>query len=295
MGTLTPATGLFPGSDCGFAESDGKLYVATTAKTANGMELNLALGSGKTGITFISVIDPQTVFEMGSSYFPKAKRWRVTPGHEDHVEANYMGQDLSGEPARKCIQCHAVTTGEVAEIPSPEFQGVGCESCHGPGGVHVAAVRAGIASNSRMEKLGSLGAEKLSSVCGVCHRTASDVRNTVKTFALTAKHQPYGLMQSECFKNSGNSLSCLTCHNPHTDANQDTKHYEAACLRCHDPASRNSTLGVGGFVHGKSCKVNPRSGCISCHMPKREILSGGDVGVTMADHYIRVNKANVQR
>ncbi len=290
MGTLTPATGALPDSDCGFVEADGKLCVASPGERANAIELQLALGSGKTGITFISVMDPQAVFEMRSSYFPKKRAWRTTPGHEDHREPHYLGHDYTGETAGKCIHCHAVTTVTTAEVPAHRFQGVGCESCHGPGSAHVKAIRAKDKTAGQMERLGSWGAQRLNMLCGSCHRTAEDAHKLPPNSSLTARFQPYGLMLSECFQKSGDTLSCLTCHTPHTDASPARKMYEAACLRCHSPAAQAPSAPPASAVHGKKCPVNPHSGCIPCHMPQRQALAGSDVETIMADHYIRSYK-----
>ena len=45
--------------------------------------LQYGLGSGKTGITFVSIADKTTLFEMRASYFPKIRQWYVTPGQKN--------------------------------------------------------------------------------------------------------------------------------------------------------------------------------------------------------------------
>jgi hypothetical protein len=104
---------------------------------------------------------------------------------------------------------------------------------------------------------------------------------------MTQRFQPYGLMKSRCFKESHDTLSCLTCHNPHADASADPATYVSACLRCH-PSSASASARASGSATGKPCPVNPRAGCIRCHMPSREVAP--DLPVRMADHFITVHR-----
>jgi len=104
--------------------------------------------------------------------------------------------------------------------------------------------------------------------------------------AHTARFQPYGLMKSRCFQASKDTLSCLTCHKPHSNVSSNKETYEKACLSCHDTSG--STSKTQGQAAVKACPVNPKSGCISCHMPKRGVLPTSDVDTMMADHHIRI-------
>jgi predicted CXXCH cytochrome family protein len=95
-------------------------------------------------------------------------------------------------------------------------------------------------------------------------------------------------MRSRCFLESGDRLSCQTCHDPHSNASTDKKQYEKICLSCHSPArAATASKGVG---LGKACPVNPHSGCIPCHMPKREVTP--DAPIAMADHFIRIHRSD---
>jgi hypothetical protein len=82
------------------------------------------------------------------------------------------------------------------------------------------------------------------------------------------------------------------CHDPHTNVSTDNRHYEAVCLNCHATSS-NSVALVGNSVRGAACPVNPRSGCIPCHMPPRHAFKDSDIPTYFSEHYIRVwgNKA----
>lgn len=177
-----------------------------------------------------------------------------------------------------------------------------------------------------MERLKSWDGKRLTRMCGQCHGNGDDIdpNNTMLT-SQTNRFMAYGLMRSRCFTESGNHLSCITCHDAHgntTTANSANSTvstastaYEAICLSCHTvpgstPARTSNppvadvrgtsttsapvgdsqkTLSSTAEFHAKTvCKVNPRTGCIGCHMPTTEIFPGLGLPTKMADHYIRI-------
>ncbi len=96
--------------------------------------------------------------------------WRRTP----HARAMADAAGPRGTAEVSCLRCHAslvVVPKEAAERLSLDLQGVGCESCHGPGLAHagdpesvglISGVRDGCAEcNFR-------------SLCQVCHNTEGD-------------------------------------------------------------------------------------------------------------------------
>lgn len=238
--------------------------------------VDLALGSGKRGMTFLAVDSPQALTELRVSCFPRRRQWFVTPGQGGPAPPP-VGKVHEGEAARRCIGCHTVALPASGVVPEERFMGVGCESCHGPGKAHVDAA-AFEPKPGAIESLRGLGATRLNELCGKCHRTAGDIDLENEVAAQqTQRFQPYGLMKSECFQRSGDRLSCVTCHAPHQNVETRPAAYERACLSCHGSgpkAGQSSTL----------CPVNPRSGCVGCHMPQRPLMPG----ISMADHYIRV-------
>jgi hypothetical protein len=291
LGKLAPRAGKLPDSQCVIEEVNGGFRVRVPNQKENAEMLQFALGSGKTGMTFISVMNPYTIFEMRGSYFPHSRTWYLTPGQKG-IFPDDLGVDHINDVAQKCIQCHAVTTDPIRLTPEPKFYGVGCESCHGAGSRHIAAMQTG-QKPSEMEKLGTVGATRLNELCGKCHRTAAEVDKLKPSPAHTARFQPYGLMKSRCFQESNDTLSCLTCHQPHTNVSSNRLTYEKACLSCHDNSASASNTQKQ-VVTGKACPVNPRTGCIPCHMPKREVLPTSDVDTMMADHDIRVFRSKPQ-
>jgi hypothetical protein len=85
------------------------------------------------------------------------------------------------------------------------------------------------------------------------------------------RHQPVGLMQSACYTRTSGGLSCSTCHDPHARPSTDTAAYESVCRSCH------------GGPKKTACPVNPKTGCVGCHMPRRDTTRG----MKFTDHWIR--------
>jgi hypothetical protein len=290
-------------------------YVVTMANDMSRMQpLTLAFGSGKIGVTYATPSGPQSLLEIHKTWFPHERRWAVTLGQEA-LKDDALGRIRTD--GRECILCHSVALPTGAVLPEAKFLGVGCESCHGPAGAHVQAVRAR-AGDIAIERLGQWDATRINNLCGRCHGTEASVHSQ-RDRQLTYRFQPIGLMHSRCFlvgqANGQGGLSCVTCHNPHTDAERSDAYYETICLRCHTartPASgtrlssssakaipagstaanASASAGVSASVStpvakaGVTCPINPRNGCIRCHMPARKAVPNSDIAYRMVDHRI---------
>lgn len=85
--------------------------------------------------------------------------------------------------------------------------------------------------------------------------------------------------KSKALRPYKNSLTCITCHNPHVSVKVTGKEiYNRACLNCHQKAKKNYCTTAP--VHLKAANNN----CIKCHMPKSGTIDIPHVRVT--DHYI---------
>lgn len=275
LASLAPSPGAINGTPFALAEQEGKYHLERVGQPIPGGAIQYAFGSGKTVITFVGDTASDRLTEFGVSYRPHAKAWCITPGQE-RISGTRLGTVNELGRARRCISCHAVAVKPDAAEPEPGFLGVGCESCHGPASAHIAAVKSG-ASDIKMERITTWGAARIDAVCARCHRGTDDLSLGALETNSTARFQPYGLEMSPCFKKSGDKLSCVTCHNPHTDVSTDQHAYEKACLSCHSPAST---------PHNKVCPVNPKDKCIGCHMPKEPVFASTNIPVSMADHLI---------
>lgn len=168
----------------------------------------------------------------------------------------------------KCIACH--TTGYSAETKKFVETGVGCESCHGPGGKHVETRNKADIVNPK-----NLSFEKQVEVCGFCHSrgsskdgkredylgykpgdTLADYAN-IKTpspadasdpnaifypdGASKKHHQQYqDFLQSKHY--ASKSVTCSTCHDPHglnAGKVQLKKSFDELCASCHQGVKFN--------------------------------------------------------
>jgi tetratricopeptide (TPR) repeat protein len=209
----------------------------------------------------------------------KTQRLKLSPGFPTDKPRNYesaIGRVLSPEFSEKCMDCHGGTLEINDALGSfhPRYldTSVRCERCHGPGAAHVAAAQA------HQKELHILHPGRLSNpermqLCAKCHSGFARVVQPRPDDVLIS-NQVTALSESECYIQSGAGFSCVSCHNPHRNAQHQDPVYEKVCLSCHS-SEQTAT------VH---CPVNPRSGCIPCHMP--EVIKPGSFKLT--DHWIRI-------
>ncbi len=287
LGALAPPTGRVPSTVFTLVANEGGIAASAPAQSDAIAPLKYALGSGKTGMTYVTPAPDGRLLEFHMSYFPHQKAWYVTPGQES-LAPDDLGKIHPPADGRKCILCHAVTLPEQSGDPQPAFYGVGCESCHGPGSAHIAAKQGGPDSAGGMDDLTAWPSRRLLDLCGRCHGTKQDVVSQNLPKSISNRMEPYRLSESRCYQESHDTLSCLTCHNPHHDASADDRSYERVCLSCHTKdASKRPSAVRAQEVH--TCPVNPRSGCVKCHMPARQAIPNTKLPTWMADHEIRVD------
>lgn len=254
-------------------------------------ELEYFVGSNTRGRTFLFDIDG-FLYQSPINFYAARRVWDMSPGYGQLRE-----MELNHPVDRTCLSCHASRV--QAPVPGtlnqyngePFLQpGVGCERCHGPGGGHVAG-------RGTMVNPAKSNAARRDDVCMQCHLegvariamagragtdfepgdTLSDylaifVRENAARDELGAVSQFEALALSACKRNSGDALTCTTCHDPHrqVEAVEKAEYYRARCLTCHS--------GKASGHHDE------RHDCTACHMPRRE---SADIGHTMVtDHRI---------
>lgn len=226
-----------------------------------------ALGAGVHAVTFFSRLEQGKYLESLLTYYSKTGTLDFTPGQgESKLETlqEAAGRVNERPEAYRCLFCHTTGSRDAPEMVDVEVGelGVRCEACHGPGMLHLETVRAQKWNEMRrtIKNPRHYTASQVLEDCGACHREPpkEPLRVNWKDPA-NARFQPIGLSQSRCFQKSNGTLSCLTCHDAHSNARRDPDYYSRVCIGCHT-SSRLSQAPV--------CRSQRREGCASCHMPR---------------------------
>jgi hypothetical protein len=222
-----------------------------------------AFGSGNRCWTYVDWNSGKP-FETRISYYGYLRKWDYTPGQQGKAGAGGpLGRALDAAETEECFVCHSTAVVKEFEQLRPEQSlfGVSCESCHGPGREHVEAV-ARKSTDLRMVRYSEHRAEISQQLCGKCHRNGnSGDPHSPGTASQLPRLQGLAMAQSACFKKSGGRLGCVTCHNPHQNADSTPRaNYNATCRSCHS-----------GQAEQVACPTAPEGDCVSCHMPSQPV------------------------
>ena len=244
------------------------------------------------------------VHQMPYTYYTQDKIADLPPGFEDGNNTRFS-RDIGLE----CMSCHNAfsqhesgSINKYKSIPS----GIDCESCHGPGEVHVKQKLAGnIIDTSKYIDYSIVNPAKLPldlqfDVCQRCHLQGTAVLAKGKSFTdfkpgqylnefmdvylprykneesfIMASHVDR-LKASTCFQNA--EMTCITCHNPHKSVSTlSSTYFDNKCMQCHDV-----------------CKEEEIQNCTSCHMPSSTTTDIMHVNIT--DHKIGIhNKSKISK
>jgi len=255
------------------------------------------LGSGKRGRTFLFEREGYW-FELPINWYAKKGIWDMAPNYQHAKE-----MPLTLPVDSSCLHCHA--SGVQPSLPMARnryttvpflYGGITCEACHGDASQHIAHHGRGPILNPD-----KLTPNKRDSICLQCHLEAEvfvnrlghtlydfkpgqeisdDVvhfvhRNSVGAGG-RATSQWEALLQSACKRNSGDALTCTTCHDPHRSlpAAESVAYYRNKCLSCHTGAR---------YATGHHPE---RQDCASCHMPTGNTRDISHEQVT--DHRIQI-------
>jgi hypothetical protein len=245
-----------------FSDRDG-FFAVTVSAGSERVELPIewAFGAGRQAVTFVSRWDEDWYLEHYFSWYRRTGALGATPGHaalrsntlQSAAGHMYNSQDaVTGISA--CFGCHSTGPPQVSDGNSirPLESSVRCETCHGPGRKHAQNPRATIRNPARMT------AGEINRLCGECHRPPGGGPEANPSKAWSVRFQPAYFAQSSCFRQSGGRCSCVTCHDPHSDADRDPAHYDRKCLACHARVEN---------LHGTTLKVAAAK-CVACHMPQ---------------------------
>lgn len=269
--------------------SDGRERYRQTEK------MIYVIGAGSQGIGHIFQRGDY-LFQAPLSFYARPGKWGLSPGYE----IENLG--FSRPVLEECIVCHSglpqAVRGRYGLYKNPPFRelAIGCENCHGPGGLHVSERSRGSTGTNGFDST-IVNPEKLpawlaDNVCMNCHqggdvrvlqrgRNYSDYRPgrpldyTVATFKVPLKRQTpaqsdllehnFSLKLSRCHRASGGQMRCTTCHDPHRLINEARgDYYRNKCLSCHNDGSCQ-------LSQEDRAKTSPPDDCSGCHMPKRDL------------------------
>ena len=249
------------------------------------------IGSGRLkGRTYLFEVD-QFLFESPINWYAQRRLWEMTPNYEHATEA-----PLNLPVVPECLNCHA----SGMQPPPPESQnlypkpafahgGITCERCHGPARDHAL-------HGNKMMAIDQLPADRRDAICMQCHLEGNatverphrhvydfvpgeDLSDFVRYFVLAGNTAERGvsqfeaLAQSQCKKQSGDRMSCTSCHDPHYEPNQieAPAYFRQKCISCHG-------VQFARTHHPENLD------CVGCHMPSQPATDVSHTEVT--DHRI---------
>jgi len=241
------------------------------------------------------------------TYYTQDGRFDLPPGFENGFNSRF-----NRKIGLECMSCHNSLPDFVLGSEN-KFEkvhlGISCESCHGPGELHVAdKMKGDIVDTSlyidyTIVNPGNISTELQFEICSRCHLQGNAVLEEGKSFFdfkpgmhleevmnvylpkyegddtfIMASHVDR-LKMSSCFIQSDGDLSCVTCHNPHISVKvTEDDIFNNTCKSCHQVNE----------LH----KSEQRENCISCHMPKSGSSDIPHVSVT--DHKISIPRKKLQ-
>lgn len=260
-------------------------YSVTDGKETITLPILFAFGLGHAGQTYV-LRGESGLYESRLSFYNERQGLDTTIGQSREVPTSLwdaVGRLMPRDETLQCFSCHTTGTVKGGKLDFENLvPGIQCEACHGPGGEHIALMKAPPPIATRPPQFAIFNPGKLSGdelnqeFCAACHRSVEDVMVLPRMGGINnVRFQPYRIFNSKCYADD-RRISCIGCHNVHEPMRRDTAFYDAKCTACHTPQQPTTRV----------CKTG-RSNCVTCHMPKVE-LPGAHFQFT--DHRIRIVK-----
>lgn len=266
------------------------IYTVTDGENKISEPVAYCFGEGQKGQVYLFYHNGQ-LYESKVTYYRGIQALDFTVAHSHEVPKSLdeaIGRQIPAAEALNCFSCHSTAPVQNKQLkPSNMTMGISCEVCHGPGGEHVKAVKAGVQKALRIYDPAKLPAFELSQqFCGTCHVGFEKVL-TMEKDVETVRFQPYRLFNSAKHDTTDPRLSCVACHDPHEKTQKEPAFYDAKCFACHLSTRADAkTLRR----NAPACPVSSKN-CVSCHMPKTDVP---EMHYKFTDHWIRIVKPDKQ-
>ncbi len=266
-------------------EGDQSVYEVTDGRDKLSFSILYCFGQGRSGQTYVFK-HKGSFYESRLSFYTEINGLDLTIGYSADPPPSLIeaaGRRLSMDETQSCFGCHSTAAVQGRELKLDQLiPGVTCESCHGPGGNHVAAIRAGKPAAGTIDSLTSLDADDLTqNMCGKCHRSVEDVVALTNTNPLNnVRFQPYRMFKSRCYS-TDRRIGCIACHKPHEPMAEGSRIYDDKCLACHLPDKNTAATDER---NSPPCPI-ARQDCVSCHMPR---IDAPQAHFKFTDHRIRI-------
>jgi predicted CXXCH cytochrome family protein len=319
QGNFTQGKVVLQGATYVLVHRNGSYYIAESSSGAEReRRVDYTLGGWRFQLYLTTAPDGRILI-LPPAWDILNKRW-IHEADTDNPE------DAPGVPVqvwnKTCASCHVSRVEKNFDLAQLRYAtkwqdfGVNCESCHGPGGEHVAQaakikvpdVKAQAAARAAILNPARLDAARSTTVCAACHSLHDtyapgyrpganyyDFFLPVLQYRVPAEGSPYwpdgrpawmsnevvALWQSRCFLKGG--ATCTTCHtNPHNvdvGANPQLRSTNnALCAKCH------SAIVTNVAAHSHHPAGTPGSACVNCHMPP----AVASLGVAFQDHSMSI-------
>lgn len=245
--------------------------------------------------------------EKGEWFYLDAEQRKQPPGDVMH----WTGRGMTWN--QMCAECHSTNVQRGFDLASKTFHttfsevDVACESCHGPGSMHLSLAKA---PSLFWDRIHGYGLNRMKTpeaapqleTCAPCHARRSEVAPGWQAGHAFLDHYVPELLDSDIYHPDGQikpehegfeygsflqskmfrkNIRCTDCHDPHTA--QLKAEGNNLCAKCHDPARFNTP------AHHHHRPDTLGANCVDCHMPHTTYMQVDP----RRDHSIRVPRPDL--